>query len=410
MPIEFKHQEEKALERYDNISATRALYLEKQQCVEITFEMDDERAWDLFNKLPSYILPVLPHGYQWVEANHNFSVIRNISSKEHDIKVVLYGPDKTNYINFICQVDGITTYSFAHTKHGKGPDNRAYPISSNNYRVLDYNYAPKKYGAHVRGHLIDHQDTILGKPNLSTCDARNYVPEPPEYEWGLGFRRLKIAELRKTPGGGAYAQMNMYSEASWITANGTSVPDDVRVYTYTKNNHYQAKEVYHVDFEENMQRPKGVKVLEHAASNFASSVAASPVVSIYSPDWSDRSLRASGREAFMKENKIGTHAAPSRFVYKDKIFSASSAGDKEFETAGRQLHTGVFATEDDRLSLEYIKRAMFFGDDLLDLDGAGTVFSSEEKKEGGLFFKSKGGDMEDFYDHFKQLSRPRSTA
>ena len=403
MPIELLHKEQTALEKHDKISDTRELYIDKQRLVEIRIEMDDEEAWVLFNELPRHILPSLPHGYQWVRANNNFSVIRNDSSKEHDIRIVLYGPDRTNYINFICQVDGKTTYSFAHTKNGQGPGDRSYPMSTANYRVLGYDYLLKKYGSHVRGHLIDHQDTITGKPNLSTHDARNYVPEPPEYEWGLGFRRLKISELRKQRGGGAYAQMNVYSEASLITANGTPVPDDVRVYTYDKQNNYPSKEVYHVEFEENMYRPQGVKVLDHAAANFASSIAASPVVSIYSPGLSDRALRASGRASLIKESNIGTPLVPSRFVYKDKIYAASSAGDKEFETAGRQLHTGILAEEDISTSLEYVKRAMFFGDDLSSLDGA-SVFSSEEKEEGGIFFKGKGAEMEDFYDHFKQLS------
>lgn len=51
MPIEFHHQEQKALEKHDNISATRELYLEKQCLVEITVEMDDEEAWTLFKQL-----------------------------------------------------------------------------------------------------------------------------------------------------------------------------------------------------------------------------------------------------------------------------------------------------------------------------------------------------------------------
>lgn len=403
MPIEFIHKEPKALEKSENTSSKRELYIEKQSLVEVTFEMDDEDAWDLFNHLPSHVLPPLPFGYQWVSANDNYSVIRDASTKEHDIRIVLYGPDRTNYINFICQVDGRTTYSFGHTKNGRGPNNRTYPMTSSDYRVRGYDYASKKYKSHVRGHLIDHQDTILGKPTLSTYDARNYVPEPPIYEWGLGFRRLKIGELRKQRGGGAYAQMNTYSDTPLLTANGTAVPEDIRVYTYSKHEDYPSKEVYHVDPEENMSRPQGMKVLEHAANHFASSYEAAPVVVTYSPGLSDRSLRKQGREVSKKETLIGTPKAPSRFVYKDKLWAATSAGDQEFESAGRQLHVGIVAKEDEDTSLDYIKRSMLFGDDLSSLD-EGPVFSAKDKREGGLFFQSKGGEMEDFYDHFKQLS------
>lgn len=409
MRLKYTHMEPEALAKMDKISAVRELYIDRKKSVNLTVEMDDEKAWDLFNKFPEHVLPPLPHGYQWVRANDNYSIIRDRRSEECDISLLLYGPDKTNYINFLLQVNEITTYSFGHTKEANGPPDRDYPMTSADFRVPDYDYSSKKYKGHVRGHLIDHQDTILSKKSLSTQDDRNYVPEPPDYEWGLGFRRLKIAELRKQTGGGAYAQLNMYSEHSLITANGTTVPDDVRVYTYTKQQGYLAKEVYHVEFEENMYRAPGVGVLKHAADHFATSINAAPVVACYSPDHSDRALRLQGRSSAVKEANIGTNLAPSRFIYKDKLYSACDSGNNEFETAGRQLHAGIYAENDNKISLEYLDRALFFGGKLDSLDSKKPIFTKKEKKEGCTFFKTcrvlfeDDDKTDDLTDKFRQL-------
>ena len=368
--------------------------------------MDSAYAWTLFNLLPNFILPPLPHGYQWARANNNYSVIRNKGSQICSITLILYGPDNTNYINFICQIDNITTYSFAQTKTGVGPKNRDFPMSTKDYQVTGYNYSGKKYKSHIRGHLIDHQDTILHQETKSTYDFRNFIPEPPEYEWGLGFRRLKVDQLRKQPGGGAYAQFNTYFDRSFITSNGTKVPDDVRIYTYNKCNGYTPQEVYHVEFEENMYRPSGVSVLQNAAYKFATSISASPMVYYYDAMITDRGLRAHVRSSVVKEANIGTSLAPSRFIYKDKLYSACESGDREFETAGRQLHAGVCANYNPRTSVEYLKRAMFFGDTLTNLD-EGISFTKDEKVEGMRFFKTDIGkyidNTEELVDHFKQL-------
>ena len=403
MPITYLHREPIALEKKDEISNPRELYVDNMRLVPLTFEMDSPGAWVLFNQLPEHILPPLPEGHKWVRANNNYSIIRNKRSEEHDIAIVLYGPDKTNYINFICRVDEVTTYSFGQTKNGSGPSKRTFPMTLDDFHVNGYDYSGKKYRQHVRGHLLDHQDSILGVPTISTYDARNFVPEPPEYEWGLGFRRLKVQELRNS-GGGAYAQLNCYSDRPLITKNGTPVPDDVRFYAYNKKPDYTAKEVFHVEFEENMFRPKGTPVLAHAASNFMSSLAASPVVATYDPDTSDRGLRLQCRNLAKKEQAIADEEVFSRFIAKDQGIAACTAGDVEFESAGRQLHAGTIAQRK-KTSLSYVKRALFFAGELEALDDQTiSVLNDKEIKEAGTFFKRQNSvAMEALEDQFKQL-------
>jgi len=406
--IRYQHKEPQALAVSDTITDTRALYIDNQETVEITFEMDYTEAWSKFNQLPQHILPNLPQGYRWVSANSNYSVIRNQHIDEHSITIVLYGPDKNQDINFICLIDDVTTYSFAHTKAKNKPPAAKPPMSLSDYRVPGYDYSQKKYKSHVRGHLIDHQDTILGVPTLSTNDFRNYVPEPAEYEWGLGIRRLKVKALRDQSGGGAYTQFNCYSENSVRTEDGTRVPEDVRFYSFNyAHASYTPKDVYHVEFEEALHRAKGTPVLANAAARFMSSIDASPVVSVYSPDQSDRGLRLFSRTSARNEQQIENRTIFSRLPEKDTKFAACSAADSEFENAHRQLHAGVLTKTDKKASLSYLKRSLFFAEELLNFDDDDlTPYDEKSIHEGRHFFnnENESGDMDDFLDQFRQFT------
>ena len=69
MPIQFIHKEPAALDKEDDTSNSRELYIDNMRLVSLKFEMDKEEAWDLFNQLPEHILPPLPEGYKWVRTN-----------------------------------------------------------------------------------------------------------------------------------------------------------------------------------------------------------------------------------------------------------------------------------------------------------------------------------------------------
>jgi hypothetical protein len=402
--IVYKHIEPKALEKSDVISDRRELHIEAQRLVELTVEMDDANAWRVFNRLPEHVLPVLPQGYRWVCSNRNYSIIRNQNTEEKVIKIVLYGPDKNSNINFICIIDDVTTYSFAHTQINNHPGKANPPMSLSDYRVIGYDYSSKKYKGHVRGHLIDHQDTIMAGSMLSTHDRRNYIPEPPEYEWGLGIRRLKVKQIRDQPGSGAYAQFNSYSEVSLQTSDGTLVPEDVRFFSFNPGKNYIAKDMYHVEFEEDMKRPQGHAVLAHAATHFMSSLNAAPIVATYSPEMSDRALRLKVRNTSKKEQSIVQQGVFSRYLKKDQLLVAYDKGDDEFESAGHQLHAGIL-TGTGNHAVNYIKRSLFFADQLNDLDDREiTLYSANDKREGKHFFDHTDEDLGDLNDQFRQLT------
>ena len=408
MRIKQKHTEPEALNQPDELSAARELYIGNKKLVELTVEMDKEEAWEVFNALPEHILPPLPHGYQWAHAKDNYSIICNALSPKHNISLILYGPDATQgHINFLCQVDGVTTYSFAHTKPSNEID-RKYPMKEGDYRVPGYNYTNKKYKRHVQGHLIDHIDTIHQGSNSSTYDARNYVPEPPQYEWGLGYRRCKVGVLRKQPGGGAYAQYNVYPEHPIKTADGTPVPEDVRFYAYS-NDYVAQADIVHVKFEEEMQRKKGVKVLEHA-EQFKSSLAAAPVVQTYEAEMSDRDLRREGRKTWKKISQIDEGDIFSRFKNKDRMLFSCVAGDLEFEASSRQLRTGISAEADETTRNSFLARSLHLAKKLCDLDG-GSPFNKKDKKLARTFFKGqKSAEMQKLEDDFRQCSTDDGTS
>lgn len=406
MPIIHKYRAPGVIERPDDVSPERELYLEQHQPVEITFEMQDEKAWERFNALPQHVLPVLPAGYQWVRTEGRYAAMRHQVSQAHEVNLVLYGPAAHGAINFLCCIDHVTTYSFANTSRRKQMD-RKYPMSNDAFRVEEYQYQGKKYQSHVRGHLIDHQDTIAQGKNSSTFDKRNYVPEPPVYDWGMGFRNVKVRRLRKDDPGSAYAQMNDYGHQPMMTRNGTPVPEYVRLYTF--NHAYDANSIYHVAFEENMTRPTGVSVLDHGDQFFRSNLEAAPVVSAYNPTQSDRALRYQSRNGAKKDRALEKGTLISRFPEKDRLMAAHVAADFEFETAGRQLHAGILTPRalDSLTSHHFFRRAADSADQLVDMNK--KVFKKREIEEGIQFFKShqdaahEHEALDALSDRFKQL-------
>lgn len=412
----FLYQNPKALEKTEETTALRKVYIDRYELADLYIEAELSDSWSIFNSMPKESLPLLPEGYLWVRAEDKYSVIRERTIPECNLLLVLYGPNanKKKRINFVFQVDGVTTYSFAHTKNSSGPDKRAYPMSSEDFIVPGYDYSRTRYKGHVRGHLIDHQDTIMehSKVYWSTYDARNYVPEPPEYEWGLGIRRLKVKKLREKGEGRAYAQFSRYSDTPLKTANGTPVPEYVYFYAYelTATGGYEVREVYNVEWEEDLTRPKGRKVLEYADSTFVTSPEAAPVVVPYVPESPDRAFRHQGRDAFFKASKIASGDIVSRFPEKDKLFAQCAAGDIELEGSSRKILAGLFAAEEEqrRTSFGYTRRAIEYGEDLTELDGKYEIFSEVAAKS-GLSFLSKvedtatGTDVADLSDRLQKL-------
>lgn len=423
MPI-ISIKDRDALAKGDDVSAKRELYIDSHECANLHVEYQDELAWVIFNKMPEHTLPYLPMGYQWARANEKYSVIREEAAKDHKLLLILYGPDKdkVRHVNFVFQVDGVSTYSFAHTKNAKGPARKTLPMSSADYTVLGFKYSDHRFNSHVRGHLVDHQDTITEGPEKfwSTSDRRNFVPEPPEYEWGLGIRRLKVAELRASREEGAYAQFSVYPKKPWRTSDGTAVPEYVYFYPFKlgKAYEYELEEgVYNVEWEEAMKRPASTKVLKHAADALVTSALASPAVKTYKPDDSDQGFRLAVGSSTTLVQKLLSGDVVSRFPDKDGLYAHGAVASSEFEAAGGKFAAGLFSAghKKPEHAAFYIEESLRYAGGLDELDDGAPPFNAAAIKAGNNFFKLvsgadkpdaliKGADVDDLKDLFRKLT------
>ncbi len=412
---------EGALDVDEHTSQKRELYLEQMLPVRLEFEAALEETYPVFSDMPSITLPIPPEGYQWVRHENRHCMIRHKMTSEHTLKLILFGPNDQQQINFLFQVDNITRYSFAHTKRGADPS-RKYPMGANDYQVPGFDYtialSNKKFNSHVKGHLIDHKDTMkVGPRNLwSTYDARNYIPEPPIYEWGMGIRNQAVANLRATAGNTAYSQTVTYPVDPLLTRNHTLVPEGGYFTSFkVEGDEYKRLYVFDVNWDEDLRRPAGSKVLEHATSSLTSSLEASPVVKVYSPEDSDRALRHDSRELNILASKIAEGRVKSRHRNRAEFFSRTAAADKEFEKSDVQFQAALSSDKRGKppTSIQYVKRSLSYAEELQGYDVAKPL-SDNIAQQGLLLFESKENDaawgeedIDSLTDHLRRLSHEK---
>lgn len=397
------------------LSQKRELFEERQEVVDMHFEFDCETAYQYFHALPLKVLPPLPRGHQWIWQAGIYSIIKDKHAPNHEFTFVLYGPgfDPTPYINFLCLVDNKLAYSLAKTKSNNHPGKCHFPVTGNNFHVLGFDYnQPRMFKNHVRGHAIDHQDTIIraGFAN-SSMDTRNYLPEPPFRGWGLDFRNKKIKQLRDN-GGGYYSQINDYDEANIRTVSGIAVPTHIRLNTFDAN--FNQIDIHHVSCTENLTRPTGIKdtYVEYYKSHKSSSLACAPVVQYYDPIASDRDLRTSCRQLFIRSQNIGKPSYQSRFIARDTAVAASEAGNVEFETKDRLVNSTVklFDIQQVSGSISEMRRSLRHVNGLSELTTDYEYDGASKQAASQFFAKAKQSsnpmlaqvDIDGLEDEFKQ--------
>ncbi|NDH09589.1 MAG: hypothetical protein EBY16_08270 [Gammaproteobacteria bacterium] len=406
------------LEKNENCSDIRAIFIEHQQMVAINFKFEEEHAFELFHKLPVEFLPQLPKAYQWVKANGRYGIIRHQHSVEHVIEILIYGPDKNGSINFLCRCDQVTFYSFAHVQKNGFPAQRDYPLKSQDYKVGAYNYATARFNNHIRGHMIDHHDTIATQWN-SSKDISNYTPEPPDYAWGMGIRRLATHHLRSLKNGGVYAQYNQYGAQPLQTANATLVPDRVRFFTYQalksfnpltqkKLTSYQQLDLFHVSFSEDLKKTTAGKILDHARNNFCSDWESVPVIKVYKPQLTDLELRQRAQDMIEQTSQVLNGEIMSRFVNQDHYDLLCISGDYEFDNCSQRLSAAIASNAHGyRLhTFNYCKSSLAYAQALLKLDRVtpSKILDENIKTQAHSFFQqATDPQILELADQFKQL-------
>ncbi|HBB53550.1 MAG TPA: hypothetical protein DCZ80_06580 [Legionellales bacterium] len=416
--IDFHFFPAEALEKNEKISDKREIFIDQQKIVDLRFEFEEERAYQLFNELPENLLPQLPKGYQWVRSHGKYGMMRHQDSVEHQMEVLIYGPDAKGLINFICRRDHVSFFSFAHTQDIGAPVQRRYPLTSKAYKVTGFDYTHTKFKHHIRGHMIDHHDSILRIWN-SSSDIRNYTPEAPIYEWGMGIRRLITADLRALAHGGVYAQYNSYELNPLKTANGTPVPEHIRLFTYQCNvqintagnttNNYHSLDLFHISYSEPLEKPARGKVLEHARDNYCSDWESAPIIFAYEQESSDRALRLRGRHIQKQAFRVSNGNAASRFVDQDFYDLSCIAGDYEFEQCSRRLSAGILSHEQNCQvhTVNYCASSLNYAEKLLELDlqNPTEILEVQVRREAHAFFKSANDNdvMLGLSDRFEKL-------
>lgn len=396
-------------------SQKRELYEEKQQIVTLNFEFDSAEAYQYFHQQPIHMLPPLPHGHQWINQNHIYSIIKDKEAAEHRFDFILYGPGTGSmpYINYLCHINNKVTYSVAKTVSNNRPGKCVYPMNNKAFHVHGFSYdQPGMFKNHMRGHLIDHQDTII-RPGYtkSSLDPRNYLPEPPARPWGMDFRNKKVKQLRDN-GGGFYTQHNEYDSFNYETDNHTMVPSHVRLNTFDIN--YNPIDIHHVKWTENFKRPAGETrtYVDYYKSSKSSSFASAPIVQYYDPFASDRDLRINCRNLLKKSQDIGKPSHHSRFIERDIASAAGEAGNFEFETEDRLVNSSIklFDVNQSKASLTEMKRSLKHMDGLSELSN-NSHYSTTTKDLGLTFFRQVGAsehidmigeDIESLKDAFRQ--------
>jgi|GEM_PF-2179128 len=397
----------------DEVSQARELYLERQVEVEVQVNMDFKEALPLFHQLPMNVLPSLPVGHQWVAHEGKYSVIRDKNSIKKDLSLTLFGPslNVTPHINFLCSVDGVTTYSFTKALNGKGPACRKYPMQAKDFHVHGYNYRPGvTFKNHMRGHLGDHQDTIIRRLlTPSTQYSANFTPEPPVDAWGKFFRNQKVKIVRSL--GGYYAQYNEYDDLKNLTVNGTMVPTHARFYTF--DSHYSFNDVHHVSWTENLERANpSLTYVENYQQQFSSSELASPIVKAYEPAMTDRDLRSLRRETIKDLNQMINGVVKSRFSMHDQAHTAAKAANIEVTSSNclpfsARKSFDVKRSDRVAVSVHEIKRSLHHMCNLQEIFSS-KVYSENTRQQSMMFFnelqevENDNTDVESLVDEFKQ--------
>ncbi|MCU0944875.1 MAG: DUF4157 domain-containing protein [Rubritepida sp.] len=172
-----------------------------------------------FNRLAPGDLPPVPEGYGWARMNGVWEPVSLTGANRMELTLRVYGPDAAGRNNFNILTGRQLVQSSAVTQSSTFQGARNYPMTTADY------VEPTTGRANIRGHNVDHADTITGAGVLdSTSDPLNYTPEPSW--WGLYLRNFLVNRVIR-PAQGGYRQMNFYGPNPRLTANGTPIPDGV---------------------------------------------------------------------------------------------------------------------------------------------------------------------------------------
>ena len=326
----------------------------------------------LFYQMPDWVLPPVPIGYKWQRnENNGLLLLRHHSAKNHDIEIVIYGPDK-NKINYSAFIDGRNYQSLTHTRpandpfmdHGC-PKRRRYPITPKDFEVYDYYILGGQIYKEqfplmkcIRGHGHDKYDTMQIGRNLpmgigpakmrpilehekrfiegryySTFDKKNYVPEPGDGYWGENLRNHYVDSIRAR--NGCYIQYPYYDSLPRLTENGTAVPAGV---TFVGIKGPSEIEVFDVPWEFSYPTGKSEVDQQFLFNNFRDHYIPTPLVCR-----NNRPPQEIVNDVDALVAQANSHF--SRRTYEKKLNRLSQAGELEFFSPSNKIELALGYSE-----------------------------------------------------------------
>lgn len=386
----------------------------------------------IFYQMSDWTLPPLPIGYKWQrDENNRLLLLKYHLAPDHDIKIVIYGPDINKRINFLALIDNRVYQSFTWTRPSKDPfmdhgsvERRRYPITLEDFHVHDYYLLGGRIYREeepvmkcMRGHCNDKHDTMAIGRNLplgigpkkitpipvseiktvegryySTFDKRNYLPEP-ESGWGEKLRNHYVKSIRKS--NGYYIQYPYYSLLPRLTNNGTAVPDGV-TFVGVKSPSYA--DIFDVPWDHSY--PEGKLELDYLFDNFRDTYIPTPL--LYRKNRSPYETLTHVNTLVAEANSYLTTRKTFHRPYEKMLSRLSQAGELEFFNPSNKIELALGYSEyvvkpfESNFWLKRVERQACFLDK--EIGDKRVIFSDREFADIIVSFREESPGFEDPYD------------
>ena len=403
------------LEKPDDCSDERELFIDSHVPIEFEIKYYNEKAIELLDKSVPEFLPCLPWGYHWEKVWKEYGVYKSKHADEHQIVLIVYGPDEKNQINYNLLIDGNNSFTLSHTRDSTQTRLRAKdrhypsPIKAN---ATGYQFGGTQY---MPGHCVDHVDSIIPPANIvkkygadciSSFNPANYIPEVQKDYWGLYMRKGLVGEQRK--GGCSYAQLAEYPDNPNLTVSGAAVPESV--YFYCLDKEYKPKQVSWIDWDVNYndhKKPKATSMMSHMET-YSTSLEAAPQALIWDVNNSARTWRKTVRDSRILGHNIRKKVVDSYNPDRDQIYAYGNSSTLEYTNSYASISAALAASPQGKVKLtkENLKKAVNHGLSLLELDETKMPVDENRYKWVKQYHKEEkpGFEDDDLVDTVKQLT------
>ncbi|HLB57321.1 MAG TPA: hypothetical protein VJL60_00745 [Gammaproteobacteria bacterium] len=314
-----------------------------------------------------------------------YGIYKLIYADDHEIKLILYGPDENGKLNYNLLVDGNNYFTLSHTRNNTqkrlSAKDRDYPDpikkNASGYQINKKQYMP--------GHCIDHVDSIIpsndilkrhGKICCSSFNSENYIPEIQKDYWGLYMRKGLVTEQRKNHQG--YAQLVEYPEQPHFTAAKVALPESL--YFFRLDGHYQPQQVCWIEWSQNYnqhKKPSKTNMVEHM-EQFSTSLEASPRALVWDIRNTDRSWGKFVSDKRLLGHQIRKNEGIDSFnPERDQLYAYGDASSLEYANSYASISMALAASLQKKIKLTSatLNKAIQQGEKLMELDAKSKIIN-----------------------------------